>query len=149
VRVNGAETLERLMMLPVLLYRAFGFGFLALGGIALLLSAASLHAVTACAVTSRTREIGIRRALGAPSGGLVMMAVRRASLQLAAGTALGALLGIALLRLAAIFPWRLGTGSPLMLAAVPVVLGAAVLFALAGPLTRALSIRPADALRYD
>jgi hypothetical protein len=149
VRVNGAETLERLMMLPILLYRALGFGFLALGGIALLLSAASLHAVTACAVTSRTREIGIRRALGAPSGGLVLMSVRRASLQLAAGTALGSLLGIGLLRLATLFPWRLGAGNPLLLAAVPAILGAAVLLALAGPLTRAISIRPADALRYD
>jgi hypothetical protein len=65
------------------------------------------------------------------------------------GSLLGVLIGFGLLRLATIFPWRLGAGNPLILAIVPAVLGFAVLLALAGPLTRALSIRPADALRHE
>lgn len=149
IRVQGTQTLEDMMMVPVTLYRALGIGFLVLGGIALLLSAASLHAVTASAVTRRTREMGIRRALGAPSGTLVVSTVRRAAIQLGAGILLGAGIAFGLLQLAAIFPWRLGPGNPAVLAAVPLVLGLALLLALAGPLARALSIRPADALRYE
>jgi len=149
VRIQGAQTLERLMMLPVTLYRALGFGFLLLGGMALLLSAASLHAVTACAVTRRTREFGIRRALGAGTGGLVGDLGRRAAVHLAVGTLVGAAMAIALLRVASILPWRLGPDNPLVLVIVPGLLFLAVLTALVGPLTRALSIRPAEALRHE
>jgi hypothetical protein len=149
MRVSGAQTLEDMMRLPVSLYRTLGIGFLALGAIALLLSAASLHAVTASAVTRRTREMGIRRALGAPSGTLVVATTRRAALQLVVGATLGSIVGLGLLRLSSIFPWRLGAGNPVILGIVPGILAVAVLLALAGPLTRALSIRPADALRHE
>jgi hypothetical protein len=149
VTVQGAQTLERLMLLPVTLFRAFGFGFLVLGAMALLLSAAGLHAVTAYGVTRRTRELGIRRALGACTGGLVATLGRRAAVHLVCGSLLGSAVALGLLRLASVFPWRLGPGNPLVLGIVPGVLALAVLGALLGPLTRALSIRPAEALRHE
>lgn len=148
-QVQGTQTLAALVSLPRTVYRSLGVGFLALGGIALLLSAASLHALTACAVTRRTRELGIRRALGARTTGLIASMARRTAAQLVVGAVLGAGLSTALLRLAAIFPWRLGSGNPAVLGAVPLVLGAAVLAALVGPLRRALTIRPAEALRHE
>ena len=135
--------------MPVTVYRGLGIGLIVLGGMALLLSAASLHALTATAVTRRTRELGIRRALGAPTAGLVGAVARRTAVQLGLGALLGLGLGAGLLRLAEIFPWRLGAGSPAPLALVPLVLGLAAAAALAGPLGRALSIRPAEALRHE
>jgi hypothetical protein len=149
VRVQGPQSLERLMMLPVLLYRGIGFGFLILGGVALLLSAVSLHAITACSVARRTRELGIRRALGAGTANMVSATVRRAAVQMGAGLLLGSGIGFGLLSLASILPWRLGAGHSLFIALVPAVLALSILVALWRPLSRALAIRPADALRYE
>lgn len=149
VQVQWAKTLEAQMREPVALFRGLGVGLLLLGAVALLLSAASLHALTAAAVTRRSRELGIRQALGARPRSVVLSVVRRAGIQVALGALLGALLSAGLLRVGAIFPWEVGSGSPLALGGVVAVLAVAVVAALVGPLRRALAIRPAEALRSE
>ncbi len=149
IEVQWTTPLDEHMRRPVSLFRALGAGLLALGGIALLLSGASLHALTACAVSRRTREIGIRQALGASRTRVVRSVLRETTLQLAAGAALGGVLGLLLLRLSDIVPWQIERSGTASLGLVIALLGSAVLLALAGPLHRALSIRPADALRHD
>jgi ABC-type antimicrobial peptide transport system permease subunit len=80
---------------------------------------------------------------------MVSATVRRAAVQMGAGLLLGSGIGFGLLSLASILPWRLGAGHSLFIALVPAVLALSILFALWRPLSRALAIRPADALRYE
>lgn len=149
IRVQWATTLAAQMREPVAIFRTLGLGFLVMGALALLLSSASIHALTASTVTRRTREIGIRQALGAGAGRIVREVTRRATAQLAVGMVLGTGLALGLLRLSRVFPWEVRQGNPV---ALGLVIGAMVLAgaaALARPLRRALSIRPAEAMRAE
>jgi putative ABC transport system permease protein len=134
---------------PVAIFRTLGFGFLVMGALALLLSAASIHALTACTVTRRTREIGIRQALGAGASRIVGDVLRRSVTQLALGTILGTALGLGLLQLSRVFPWEVRQANPTALGIVVAGLTLSGVVALAQPLRRALSIRPADAMRAE
>lgn len=149
IQVQRTRTLAAQMREPMLIFKGLGVAFLTLGGLALLLSAASLHALTSSTVTRRTRELGIRQALGAGSGSIVRTVVRRAALQLAMGLALGLSMALGLLRIARSFPWEVRQGNPGALALVLCVLALSATAALATPLHRALRIRPADAMRSE
>lgn len=65
------------------------------------------------------------------------------------GAALGPALALGLLRLGRVLPWEVGQGRPWALAAVAGLLALSGLGALAQPVRRALSIRPADAMRSE
>ena len=114
-------------------------GLLALS--ALVLSAAGVHALMSFSVTQRTREIGIRTALGASKQRVVREVLRRAIRQVGAGTALG--LGLGLLATRGILESQ-GLGPIVMIVAVTVIVGLA---ACGNPMRRALSIEPAEAFR--
>lgn len=149
IRVQWTRTLADQMNQPVAIFRGLGVAFLVLGALALVLSAASIHALTGAAVTRRTRELGIRQALGAGTWPIVQSVLARAGAQLAAGALLGGVLTVVLLRLATVMPWEVRQSNPAALALVVGVLIVAGLAALAQPLGRALSIRPADAMRVE
>jgi putative ABC transport system permease protein len=149
IRVQWTTTLAAQMREPVAIFRTLGFGFLVMGALALLLSAASIHALTACTVTRRTREIGIRQALGAGASRIVGDVLRRSVTQLALGTILGTALGLGLLQLSRVFPWEVRQANPTALGIVVAGLTLSGVVALAQPLRRALSIRPADAMRAE
>ena len=112
-----------------------------IGFIVLLLSATGIHALMSFTVARRTREIGIRAALGARPGRIVTGIFSRAFLQIGAGVLAGS--GLAAL---------VGLGSTrqvmLLLAADGVMLVVG-LIACAVPLTRALRIEPTEALRAE
>ena len=123
--------------------------FSALGLIALLLAAAGLYGVLAFSVEQRTREIGIRRAIGASAGAIIVQVGRRLFWQLGIGLVIGFVLA---------WPWSgllatpgLHTRAHDPAVFVPVLLlllGVAALSALV-PLLRALRVDPAIALRYE
>jgi ABC-type antimicrobial peptide transport system permease subunit len=120
-----------------------------LGVVGLLLAAIGIYGVTAYAVTCRTREIGIRVAMGAPRGAIVGMVLGHGMSMVAAGTALGLLLTAATSRLLT----RLLFGVPPI---DPVAFGgAAALFAVVGlvacyvPARRATRVDPLIALRCE
>ncbi len=128
------------------------------GGLALLvvilvaLAASAIYAMMSFAVSERAREIGIRRALGAPRGSIVRTISRRAMLQLSAGTVLGIPLASR-----AFFEIRrdAGAASPALeslLLTLLLGIGVVLLISLVAcaPATlRALRIKPTDALRGD
>lgn len=149
LQIQGSRTLESLLREPVTIFRTLGTAFLVLGFLALVLSAASLHAITATNVTGRTRELGIRQALGAGRGAIVGEVVRRSARQVVLGGALGAGLAFVLLRIGSFFPWEVRQANPLAALLVVGLLVLATGSALAEPLRRALSIRPADAMRSE
>jgi ABC-type antimicrobial peptide transport system permease subunit len=109
--------------------------------IVLLLSATGIHALMSFTVTRRTREIGIRAALGANQGRIVAGIFSRAIVQigggLVAGSALAALLGVGSMR------------GAMLLAGADGVMLVVGLAACAVPLRRALRIDPTEALRAE
>jgi predicted permease len=120
-----------------------------LAAVALTLSAVGVHGVLSYAVTQRTREIGIRMALGAKPG-KVLASVVRQGIALAAG---GALLGLAaafvLTRWMQALLYEVGPTDPWTFAAVPAVLVTIALAASYIPARRATRIDPVRALKLD
>lgn len=150
LRSLAAETDPRLMLTQLGTLDDFvGLSFLRLLGFAmglfvlsaLVLSAAGVHALMSFSVTQRTREIGIRTALGASKQRVVREVLRRAIRQVGAGTALG--LGLGLLATRGILESQ-GLGPVVMIVAVTVIVGLA---ACGNPMRRALSIEPTEAFR--
>jgi hypothetical protein len=138
---------ERGLMLWTI--RAGGRMFLALGGLALLLAVVGLYGVKAYLVTERTREIGIRMALGARPGDVMAMVMREGAALSAAGVALGlplaALLGVALGSLL----YDVKPIDPVVFSFAPAILALAALTATWLPARRATRITPLTALRTD
>lgn len=123
--------------------------FSALGLVALLLAAAGLYGVLAFSVAQRTRELGIRRAIGAGHGAIVRTVARQLAWQLGIGLLAGFALAMPWSKLLADPNMRTREHDPAVF--VPVlllVLGVSMLAALV-PLLRALRVDPAVALRYE
>jgi putative ABC transport system permease protein len=123
------------------------FGIFA--GIALVLATVGLYAVTACSVSQRTREIGVRIALGAQARHVWWVVTRRASAQLGAGLAAGlaGALGLGQVLQGLLTVVR-GT-DPLTLTAVVTLLIAVTAGACVVPARRAMRLDPAAALRSE
>jgi putative ABC transport system permease protein len=119
------------------------------GGMALVLGIVGIYGVIACAVSQRTREIGIRIALGAQPGSLLRMYVRH-GLKLAG---IGAVLGLAaasgLTRLMSSLLFGVKALDPLTYAVVSALLIAAAVLASYLPARRAMAVDPVEALRAE
>jgi putative ABC transport system permease protein len=119
------------------------------GGMALLLGLVGIYGVISYSVSQRTREIGIRMALGAPQREVRHMFVRHGLVLTAIGVAFGLAAAIALTRLMSSLLFEVSPLDPITYAAVPVVLIAAALLASYLPARRATAIDPVDALRAE
>jgi ABC-type antimicrobial peptide transport system permease subunit len=122
---------------------------MALGAIALLLAVVSIYALLSFLVTRRTREIGIRVALGARRGHLLAMVCGRTFALVAAGGGLGTILGVWIAGFQSVMLIRMpdvGVATPLIVFGA---LAAASVAAAWLPAARALSARPAQALNSD
>lgn len=140
-----ARTMQMARLNLLILTELFG----ALGLIALLLAAAGLYGVLSFSVTQRTREIGIRRAIGAGNGAIARDVGRQLLWQLGLGVLIGTALALPWSQLLADPDLHTHAHDPAVF--VPVllmVIGVAVLAALV-PLVRALRVDPAIALRYE
>lgn len=147
--VTAVYSQSRLMALTRLKLRVLTEVFAALGLIALLLAAAGRYGVLAFSVTQRTREIGIRRAIGAGHGAIVRDTSRQLAWQLGIGLLVG--FGLALPSSQLLADPGLHTRAYDPAVFVPVlllVIATAVLAALV-PLARALRVDPAVALRHE
>ena len=119
------------------------------GLLALVLAAIGLYASMAYVVSRRTREIGIRMALGAPAM-LVLRKVLREALQLAAiGAVLGLLLAIPAGKVLRSQLYGVSPGDPVTLIAVPIVLVLVTIIAALVPARRASHVDPVIALRTE
>ena len=116
---------------------------------AVLLAAAGIYAVLAFDVTLRTREIGVRRALGASAARVLAMVLQRGGRQVAIGLGIGLPLAFAFTALLAQMLMPGSRSDPLVYAVVIGVLALAVLLAAWLPARRALRIEPMTALRSE
>ena len=115
--------------------------------IALLLTAAGLYGVMSYLVAQRTREIGVRMALGATRSSVLHLVLRQAGVMTLAGIALGLVGALALTRFLATLLFGVTTTDPMVYAAVAALLAVVALLAVAIPSARATRVDPLSALR--
>ena len=123
--------------------------FGALGLVALLLAAAGLYGVLAFSVAQRTREIGIRRAIGAGHGAIVRTVGRQLAWQLGIGLGVGFVLAVPWSGVLADPGLRTRAHDPAVFVPVLLVVLVVAVMAALVPLLRALRVDPAVALRYE
>jgi predicted permease len=131
------------------LIRSAGRAFGAFGAISLLMATIGLYGVKAYLVARRTREIGIRMALGAQAADVIRMVVRDGSVLLSGAVAAGLLLALGAGKAVASLLVGVSPFDPLVLAIATAVLGAAVLSACYLPARRATRVSPVTALRVE
>ena len=119
------------------------------GAAALLLAAIGVYGQMAYSVEQRTREIGVRLALGAETGRVWWMIVLQGLRLVAAGVVIGVAAAWGLTRLIASFLFGVEASDPATFLAVPIVLTAVALAAVAVPARRACRIDPVLALRGE
>ena len=143
------RTFEESRLVRTAGFRIVGTMFAVFAGVAIVLAAAGLFGVLAFHVGQRTREIGVRRALGAGDGRILRMVMRASGVQILLGVAIGMTLLPLMGRglgdvLNDVSPYDPGIYSMV----IALMLGVAVLATLT-PTRRALKVDPAAALRYE
>jgi putative ABC transport system permease protein len=130
-------------------YTIFGTFFMAFGICALFLAAAGLYGVMSFAVTQRTREMGVRSALGAQGVQLIALVMRKSVIQLAIGLTLG--LVLALLVSGALQPvlYRVSPRDTAVFSGVVLTLALATLLASFLPAWRVTKVDPGLALAAE
>jgi predicted permease len=147
--VHRPMPLEKIDAIDGLFLRLYGFGVAFLVFAVVLLSTAGVYSMMSFMVAQRTREVGIRIALGARPTRVVRDVFSRALRQVGAGTALGLGIGLA----ASDGPFALSDG--VFHHGPELMIGIAALIVLTGviacgiPLKRALRIQPTEALRAE
>ena len=119
------------------------------GGMALLLGLIGIYGVISWSVSQRTREMGIRLALGSPTGKLRWLFVRHAVLLCAAGASIGLASAFALTRLTKTLLYNISPADPPTYAVVVAGLMVAAMTASYIPARRASRVDPAEALRAE
>jgi predicted permease len=143
---NMGSTLESLIRSANAHFAWLGAMFLVAGGLALFLAAIGLYGVMAFQVAQRTREIGVRMALGSGRGRIVRIVLRQGSTQIAAGLLVGALVAAPLAWLLRIFLLDVPPFDPIVFTVVPGVLVAAGWLGCLLPALRATRVDPQVAL---
>ena len=129
--------------------RLFGEVFFGFALIALLMASVGIYAVMAHAAAGRTREIGVRMALGASTRSILALVMARGLWQIAAGVVLGLAAGIPVTRIMASLPIGVSPSDPTVFFTVASVLAAVGVFACWIPARRAAALDPVKAIRYE
>jgi predicted permease len=153
--VDKSQSIFRVMTLDeaaadtIIIRRISAMIFVFFAGVALFLSVIGIYGVVSYLIAQRTREIGIRIALGAPAA-RVMRMVLGYSLRVAMiGLAIGVPVAFGVSRLLRALLFHVGTTDPLVFITVPVLLCAVAVIAAWVPATRASRVQPMDALRNE
>ena len=122
---------------------------LAFGVLAVLLSAVGLYSVMAYVVSQRTREVGIRMALGADRSHVLQMITSQGMRLAGVGVVIGMVLSLVLVRVLSSLLIGVSGYDPLILVLVPLLLGSVAFIASYLPARRATKVNPLIALRYE
>ena len=147
--VEELKTLERQVQESVVVDRLVTTLTAAFAVLATLLATVGLYGVLSYTVTQRTREIGVRMALGAGGGRVRGMVLKQVARMTVIGGTLGILAAVFLGRAAESILFELESSDPFVLVTVAVVLAVVALGAGYVPAWRASKIDPMEALRYE
>lgn len=140
-----SDSISRLLFNQRLVARLFGL----FGVLALLLASIGLYGLLSYEVTRRTREIGIRTALGAQRRDVVLLVLREGSLLVILGSAVGCCVALGVTRLLQTLLYGVQPNDPMTLVVVAGLLVSVGLAACSLPARRAASIDPMRALRSE
>jgi predicted permease len=147
--VDGLRTMEAQVDRSASDERALAFLAIGFSVLALILAAVGFYGVLAYSTEQRTREIGVRLALGAPRGGVVLLVVREMALIAAIATVIALPSVVALARLFRSQLYGVTAFDPITLGGAVLLTAAMVMLAAALPARRAASIEPMQALRAE
>ncbi|MGB6725623.1 MAG: ABC transporter permease [Terracidiphilus sp.] len=149
VPVTRVQTLDQVVASSVAAPRTLAVLLVGFGALAVIIGAVGVYSLIAYIVSWRTREIGLRLALGAQRWQIVLAVVRQSLFLAGAGCAAG-LLGAALLgRVLRGFLFEVAAIDPITYVAVPLVMLLVALIAAWVPARRAAAVDPMEALRAD
>ena len=128
-------------------YRVFGALFMIFGFAALGLAGIGLYAVMAFSVAQRTREVGIRMAIGARAQDVISMILRQGLAQVGVGTFIGIVFAALVSRMLALILFDVNPRDPAIFGLIVTVLAIVALAACVIPARRATRVDPLEALR--
>ena len=143
------ETIEQLLGDATARERLAAMVFGAFAILAIVLSAAGIYGVISYQVARRTREIGVRIALGAARSSVVSRVVGEAAILAGAGIGIGVLVAAMATRSAESFLFGVSATDPATFAATALLLLSIAVIAALVPALRAAAIQPVEALRYE
>jgi ABC-type antimicrobial peptide transport system permease subunit len=147
--LNNVRTMDENLAQQRWFARVFGTMFSVFAGIAIVLSAVGLFAVTAYSVTQRTQEIGVRMALGAQAKQVSWLILRRGLVHLAIGLTLGLAGAFGVGRLLGSMLFQTSPADPMTLVSITVLLITIAISASLWPAWQASRLDPVTALRYE
>ncbi len=147
--VSSIKTMEQLMSESVNEPKAMTTLFAMFGAVALILASIGIYGVMSYTVTQRTREIGIRLALGAQKSDVLQMVIKQGLKLAIIGVCLGLIASFALTRLMADLLFGVSATDVLTYVAVSIILAGVALVACLVPARRAAKTDPMVALRYE
>jgi putative ABC transport system permease protein len=130
-------------------FMVFGSLFMVFGAVALFLASVGLYGVMSTSVRQRTRELGVRMALGARGADVRGMVMRQGLIQLGIGLVLGLALALGVSNLLQMLLFEVDPRDPAIYLAIGAVLTATAAAACLIPALRATRVDPMHALRYD
>jgi putative ABC transport system permease protein len=145
--VDAIQTLQSIRLNSLAPRRLTASLLTLFGALALLIAATGIGGVLAFSVSQRTREIGVRLALGAQRGEVLGLVMRQGGKMVGIGLALGTVGAVWLARFMSGLVFGIGPRDPLTLAGVCLTLAAVGVIASLGPARRATSVDPVIALR--
>ncbi|MFN7984931.1 MAG: ABC transporter permease [Vicinamibacterales bacterium] len=147
--ISSPETIEDVLIGSIAPRRFTVFLLAVFAGSALVLALIGLYGVIAYSVAVRTREIGVRMALGADRYAVVLMVVRQGMTITIAGLAVGVVAGLALTRVMAGLLYDVAPNDPAIFAVAAGIVGATALAACCVPAFQAARVDPLVALRSN
>jgi putative ABC transport system permease protein len=149
VPVQRVDTLDAVVSRSIIEPRIYTFLLGTFAALSAALAAIGLYGLIAYSVTQRTRELGVRVALGATSGDILRLVLRQGMWLAAIGAAIGLAAAVATTRLLAGLVEGIEPNDPLTFVAVTAVLLASALLATYLPARRAARVDPISALRAE
>ncbi|HMX24891.1 MAG TPA: ABC transporter permease, partial [Blastocatellia bacterium] len=147
--VTDVKTLREHMNLSLFPARAVAWLLAAFGTLALALAAIGIYGVMAYSVAQRTREVGIRMALGAQRGDVLRLMLRQGMTLAVIGMGIGLAVALVLTRLLSGLLYGVSATDVVAFAGVTLLLGLVVLVACFIPASKAAKVDPMVALRYE
>ena len=147
--VYNLKTLDRVVEEDLFSARMVAVLSGAFAGLAALLAALGIYGVLAFLVVQRTREIGIRMAVGAESGDIRLLIVKEVGSMLIAGVVIGLPLAYGLARLSESLLFGVSANNPLIYSVGLILIAVVAVVACYIPARRATRVDPLVALRYE